>query len=52
MVAQGHGKFGPIVVADPKESFRIIIIKKGAIVLNNNHKKGAIVLKIGFLLMK
>ena len=23
MVAQGHGKFGPIVVADPRESFRI-----------------------------
>ena len=24
MVAQGHGKFCPIVVADPRESFRII----------------------------
>ena len=23
MVALGHGKFGPIVVADPRESFRI-----------------------------
>ena len=23
MVAQGHGRFGPIVVADPRESIRI-----------------------------
>ena len=23
MVAQGHGKFAPIVVADPRESFRV-----------------------------
>ena len=26
MVAQGHGKFGPILVADPRKSFRIIMI--------------------------
>ena len=25
MVAQVHRKFGPIIVADPRESFRIII---------------------------
>ena len=22
MVAQGHGKFGPVIVADPRKSFR------------------------------
>ena len=39
MVAQGHGKFGPIIVADPRKSFRL---KKKAIFLSHLYDASAV----------